>query len=81
MDPEAIAQELHKSIQKALPQATVKVTLGSAGHYSLDVCCASFEGKNTLARQRAVYAAIAPWMAGNNAPVHAIDQMITSTPG
>lgn len=80
MEPEAIADKLRTCILEALPDATVKVTLGSPGHYSLEVTSPTFEGQNTLARQRTVYAAITPWMAGNNAPVHAIDQMITKVP-
>lgn len=77
MEPEAIAEKLRTCILEALPDAKVSVTIGSPGHYSLEVISPAFEGQNTLTRQRAVYSAIAPWMAGNDAPVHAIDQMIT----
>lgn len=77
MSPEEIAEKLHQCIVKALPDAEVIVTLGSPGHYSLEVKSSTFEGQSTLQRQRSVYSAISDWMAGNNAPVHAIDRMLT----
>lgn len=77
MTPDEIAKALQGAILKAIPDAEVTVHIGSPGHYSLDVHSATFEGQSTLQRQRAVYSAIAPWMAGNDAPVHAIDKMVT----
>jgi acid stress-induced BolA-like protein IbaG/YrbA len=77
MDAEAIAEQLHRAILAKLPGSEVEVTIGSPGHYSIAVTSAEFIGKNTLARQRLVYAAITPLMAGDSAPVHAIDKLVT----
>jgi acid stress-induced BolA-like protein IbaG/YrbA len=41
---------------------------------------AAFEGKNTLAKQRMVYAAITHLMTGDSAPVHAVDRLETTLP-
>jgi stress-induced morphogen len=44
------------------------------------VVSAAFSGLNTLKKQRLVFGAIKELMAGDNAPVHAIDRMITEVP-
>jgi acid stress-induced BolA-like protein IbaG/YrbA len=75
---EQIAKQLHEAIVAKLPDATVEVTIGSPGHYSLAVSSAQFEGKSPLAKQRLVYGAIAHLMGGDDAPVHAIDRMVTT---
>lgn len=80
MDAQAIAEQLRNSILAKLPESEVEVTIGSPGHYSLAVSSAEFAGKTTLARQRLVYAAITPLMAGDAALVHAIDKLVTSEP-
>ena len=36
--------------------------------------------KSPVQRQQMVYGAIAPFMSGDTAPVHAIDRMETRTP-
>ena len=77
---EQIAKQLHDAIAARLPDATVEVTIGSPGHYSLAVTSAEFVGQKPLAKQRLVYSAIAHLMAGDNAPVHAIDQLVTKLP-
>lgn len=77
---EQIAKQLHDAIAARLPDAIVEVTIGSPGHYSLAVTSAEFAELKPLAKQRLVYSAIAPLMAGDNAPVHAIDQLVTRIP-
>ncbi|MFO7564754.1 MAG: BolA/IbaG family iron-sulfur metabolism protein [Enhygromyxa sp.] len=77
---EQIAKQLHDAIVAKLPDAIVEVTIGAPGHYSLEVTSAAFEGQKSLAKQRLVYSAIAPLMAGDAAPVHAIDQLLTKLP-
>jgi stress-induced morphogen len=54
---------------------------GSGGHFEIRVVSASFAGKNTLAKQRLVFSAIAHLMKGDGAPVHAIDKLETVAPG
>jgi stress-induced morphogen len=77
MNAEAIAEQLHRAILAKLPQSEVEVVIGSPGHYSISVTSPEFAGKNTLARQRLVYSAITSLMAGDSAPVHAIDKLVT----
>lgn len=80
MDAETIARKLHEAIVAKLPGSEVEVTIGSPGHYSLAVTSSEFVGKTTLAKQRLVYSAITPLMAGDAAPVHAIDKLLTREP-
>ena len=53
---------------------------GGGGHFEIHVVSEAFEGKRILARQRMVYAAITPLMAGESAPMHAVDRMVCETP-
>jgi len=68
---------LKASIEAGVPSAIVEVTSSSAGHYSLTVKAEVFRGRSMLECHRMVYAAIAPLMSGDAAPVHAIDQLKT----
>jgi acid stress-induced BolA-like protein IbaG/YrbA len=79
-EPEAIADELRKAVLAALPGARVEVEAGGPGHFALSVVSAAFAGLPRVRQQQKVYAAIAHLMAGDAAPVHAIDQLITKTP-
>ena len=67
------------AILEALPGAQVTVH-GGGGHFEIHVISEAFEGKRILARQRLVYAAITPLMAGDAAPMHAVDRMVCQTP-
>jgi len=73
-------EQLKMRIAEALPGATIDVT-GGGGHFTIAVEASQFEGKNTLAKQRLVYSAIKDLMAGDNAPVHAVDSLTTTIPG
>jgi len=77
MDAQATAQALRSSIQTAIPSAIVEVAPASPGHYALVVKSETFRGRTMLECHRLVYAAIAPLMAGDAAPVHAIDSLKT----
>jgi acid stress-induced BolA-like protein IbaG/YrbA len=79
-EPAALAEELRRAVLAALPDATVEVEAGSPGHFALSVVSAAFAGLPRVRQQQKVYAAIAHLMAGDAAPVHAIDQLITKTP-
>lgn len=72
-----IVEQITKAIEGALPGSSVRVETGSAGHYSLHVKSEAFRGKSMVESHRLVYAAIAPLMAGDTAPVHAIDRLKT----
>lgn len=71
--------KLRAAIEAALPCEKVDVR-GSGGHFEICVVSNEFAGKNTLAKQRLVYGAIAHLMKGDGAPVHAIDKLETLTP-
>jgi acid stress-induced BolA-like protein IbaG/YrbA len=77
---EHIAKQLHEAVATKLPDATIEVTIGSPGHYSLAVTSTEFAGKTPVAKQRLVYSAISHLMSGDAAPVHAIDKLITRDP-
>ncbi len=71
--------KIRDSVRAAIPDAEVEVDGGGA-HFEIRVTSGAFEGKNSLARQRMVYAAIAHLMRGEGAPIHAIDRLETSVP-
>lgn len=71
---DAIAQ----AIAQAIPGARVDVH-GDGRHFQLRVASALFEGKSTLERHRMVLGAIKDLMAGEDAPVHAVDSLRTTT--
>ncbi len=75
----SIPDAIHKAITDAIPGAKVEVG-GGGGHFTISVVSAEFEGKNMLQSQRLVYSAITELMAGDNAPVHAVDSLVTATP-
>jgi acid stress-induced BolA-like protein IbaG/YrbA len=79
-EPEETAVRLREAVEAALPGASVQVVAASPGHFEVEVVSASFAGQPRVRQQQAVYAAIAPLMAGDQAPVHAIDRMVTRTP-
>lgn len=68
-----------KAVLDVIPDAVVEVQ-GSGGHFTIDVVSATFEGKSSLQKQRLVLGAIKHLMAGENAPVHAVDTLTTRTP-
>jgi acid stress-induced BolA-like protein IbaG/YrbA len=74
-----IAAQAKAAIEEAIPGAVVTVN-GGGGHFEIHVVSAAFEGNRLLARQRMVYAAITDLMAGDNAPMHAVDRMVCQTP-
>ena len=74
------AEKITQAIQGAIPDALINVTPGDPGHYALHVRSEVFRGKSMVDSHRLVLAAIAPLMAGNNAPVHAVDRLRTEAP-
>ena len=76
----SIPEQITSAIQSAIPGALVTVTTGDAGHYALHVRSEAFRGKSMVESHRLVLAAIAPLMAGNGAPVHAVDRLRTEAP-
>jgi acid stress-induced BolA-like protein IbaG/YrbA len=74
-----VLDQLRAAVLGAIPDAVVEVS-GGGGHYEIDVVSAVFAGKTPLQSQRLVYSAIKHLMAGNTAPVHAVDSLRTRTP-
>ena len=77
--PREVIAEIREAIEAALAGAEVEVG-GAGGHFTIRVVSSAFAGKNTLAKQRLVYSAIAHLMKGDNAPVHAVDRLETLVP-
>jgi stress-induced morphogen len=65
------------AVLEKLPDSTIEVTSNGGGHYALLVKSPAFRGRSMLESHRLVYAAIGPLMAGDMAPVHAIDTLRT----
>jgi len=53
---------------------------GGGGHYTIAVTSPAFAGLGRVDAQRLVYSAIAHLMAGDAAPVHAVDSLRTLVP-
>ena len=75
----SIEEQICKAVGAAIKNAKVEVS-GNGGYFSLRVESVMFDGKKTLEKQRMVYSALKELMAGNNAPVHAIDNLETLIP-
>ncbi len=79
-DGSAVAGRLESAIRDAIDGADVRVSPVSPGHFEVEVTSEAFAGKSLVQQQQLVYKAIAPLMAGDAPPVHAIDRMQTRTP-
>ncbi|MFQ5664949.1 MAG: BolA/IbaG family iron-sulfur metabolism protein [Candidatus Binatia bacterium] len=78
--PADLCEALRGAIRSALPGAGVTVEAGSPGHFEIRVSAESFAGKSMVEQQQMVYGAIAHFMRGEAAPVHAIDRLLTEMP-
>jgi acid stress-induced BolA-like protein IbaG/YrbA len=79
-EPEELAARLRAAIEASIAGAAVSVVPRGAGHFEIEVVSAAFAGLSRVKQQQLVYAAIAPLMSGPEAPVHAVDRMVTRTP-
>jgi stress-induced morphogen len=75
----ATEQAITSAIEQSIDGAKVQVRSGNGGHFELEVVSSAFDGVRTLERHRMVLNAIKELMAGDSAPVHAIDSIKTST--
>jgi len=75
----SIPDAITSAVKSRLPDAEVSVT-GGGGHWSITVVSAWFAGKSMLESQRQVLGAIKHLLAGDQAPVHAVDSLVTRTP-
>lgn len=70
------ASEIQRLISQGLPDAEVEVRGDDGQHFEARIVSPDFEGKNTVARHRLVYAALGEKMGGE---IHALS-MRTLTP-
>jgi len=75
----SVTDAIREAIAAKLPGADIEV-FGGGGHFSIVVTSPVFAGKNRVESQRLVYGAIAHLMAGDRAPVHAVDSLRTLVP-
>ena len=71
-----IPTAVREAIEKAVPDAKVEVT-GGGGHFSIVVRSGAFAGKSMVESHRLVLGSIKHLMAGDMAPVHAVDSLRT----
>jgi len=67
---------IREAVIAKIPDAAVDAQ-GGGGHFTIEVVSPVFEGKNMLESQRLVLGAIKHLMAGEAAPVHAVDSLKT----
>lgn len=72
-----VIEEMKKALAEKIPGGTIVVTGGGGGHFVIEAVSPIFEGKSRLESQRLVLNAIRHLMAGENAPVHAVDTIVT----
>ncbi|MCX5740504.1 MAG: BolA family transcriptional regulator [Proteobacteria bacterium] len=75
-----VLEKIEAAIRAALPESQVQVKAGGAGHFEVSVVAEAFRGKSMVQQHQLVYGAIAPLMAGDAPPVHAIDRLQTKAP-
>lgn len=71
---------LREAVLAAIPDAQVTATANSPGHFAIEVVSPVFAGRSMVQQQQLVYGAIRALMAGDSAPVHAIDRLVTRVP-
>jgi acid stress-induced BolA-like protein IbaG/YrbA len=72
----SVPDAIRDAILVKIPGAEVQAA-GGGGHYTIEVVSPVFEGKSMLESQRLVLGAIKHLMAGELAPVHAVDSIKT----
>lgn len=75
----SIPDAVRDAILEKIPDAQVKVE-GGGGHFTIEVVSPVFASKNRLESQRLVLGSIKHLMAGEMAPVHAVDSIVTRVP-
>ena len=70
-----ISSEIKQRIEQSIANSQAEVLCGGNRHYSLTVVSDTFDGLSQVKQHQLVYATIKDLMAGDDAPVHAMDQM------
>jgi len=66
------AQEIEALLREGFPDGQITVQGDDGQHFAAEVIDASFEGKNRVQQQRAVYAALKGKMDGSAGELHAL---------
>lgn len=74
----SIPDAIRDAVQVRIPDAKVAAT-GGGGHWVIEVVSPVFAGKSMLESQRLVLGSIKHLMAGERAPIHAVDTIRTRT--
>jgi stress-induced morphogen len=72
-----ITDEIERAIASSIEGARVTANEASTGHFEIRVVSPAFAGKSLLQKQRMVLSPLKTLMAGEGAPVHAIDKIVT----
>ena len=75
-----IDRAMETAIREAIPDAQDVDIKANGNHFTVRVVAASFKGRTMIQKHRMVLSAISPFMAGDGAPVHAIDQLVCELP-
>lgn len=75
----SVEEAIRTAVRERLPDAVVEVA-GGGGHYTIAVVSTAFAGKSLLEQQRLVLSSIKHLLAGELAPVHAVDKLDCRTP-
>ncbi len=74
----SVPDAIRDAIVARIPGANV-LAQGGGGHFTIEVTSPVFEGKSMLESQRLVLGSIKHLMAGELAPIHAVDSIKTKT--
>lgn len=77
---DGVVDQMREAILAELPDAEVEVRPTGPGHFEIRVVAEAFRDKNRVRQHQLVYQTIAPLMAGDAPPVHAIDRLETAIP-
>jgi acid stress-induced BolA-like protein IbaG/YrbA len=80
-EADGVVERIAAAIRAALPGAQVEVRAGGPGHFEVRVVSEAFRDRSRVQQHQLVYGAIAPLMAGDAPPVHAIDRLETAAQG
>lgn len=72
-----ITDDIRRAIEESITGAQATAVEASPGHFEIRVISSQFAGKSLLQKQRMVLSPLKTLMAGDGAPVHAIDKIVT----
>jgi len=70
-----ISSEIKQRIEQSIENSQAEVLCGGNRHYSLTIISGAFAELSQVKQHQLVYSTIKDLMAGDDAPIHAIDQM------